>query len=186
VRDRQAGLTVRVSESSAGEEGNARSLTPAISADGLVTAFGSDASNLVPDDTNFVKDIFVHDDRPGADLAVDKSDSADPVSRGSSLTYTLLVTNQGPADASAVQLSDVLPASVRFDSVTSTAGSCVEADGTVRCSLGDILSGGSVTVTINVTARRAGTAVNTARVTSLSPDPNPANNTATEDTVITR
>ena len=186
VRDRQAGLTVRVSESSAGEEGNARSLTPAISADGLVTAFGSDASNLVPDDTNFAKDIFVHDDRPGADLAVDKSDSADPVSRGSSLTYTLLVTNQGPADASAVQLSDVLPESVRFDSVTSTAGSCVEADGTVSCSLGDILSGGSVTVTINVTARRAGTAVNTARVTSLSPDPNPANNSDTEDTLITR
>lgn len=186
VRDRQAGLTVRVSESSAGEEGDARSLTPAISADGLVTAFGSDASNLVPNDTNFVKDIFVHDDRPGADLAVDKSDSADPVRRGSTLTYTLLVNNQGPAAASAVQLSDVLPASVRFDSAVSTAGSCAEADGTVSCSLGDIASGGSVTVTINVTARRAGTAANTVRVTSLSPDPNLANNSDTEETVITR
>src|SRR5688572_25708502 len=52
VRDRQAGTTVRVSESSAGDEGNARSLGVDISADGMVTAFSSDASNLVPNDTN--------------------------------------------------------------------------------------------------------------------------------------
>jgi hypothetical protein len=59
-------------------------------------------------------------------------------------------------------------------------------DGTVTCTLGDIPNGGSVTVTIDVTARRTGTAVNTAQVSSLSPDPDPANNTDTEETVITR
>src|SRR5687768_539300 len=52
VRDQVAGTTVRVSESSAGEEGNARSIGNAISGDGLVTVFGSEASNLVPNDTN--------------------------------------------------------------------------------------------------------------------------------------
>lgn len=186
VRDRQAGVTYRVSESSAGAEGNARSLGPAISGDGLVTTFGSDASNLVPDDTNGVKDIFVHDDSPAADLSVDKTDSADPVTRGAALTYNLAVSNLGPATATGVQLSDVLPGSVRFVSVTSTAGSCAEADGTVTCSLGDIASGNSVTVTINVTARRTGTAVNSVQVGSLSPDSNLANNTDTEATDITR
>ena len=48
VRDRQTGTTVRVSESSAGEVGDARSLEPAISGDGLVVTFSSDASNLYP------------------------------------------------------------------------------------------------------------------------------------------
>ena len=186
VRDRQAGLTVRVSESSSGEEGNARSLGPAISGDGLVTAFTSDASNLVPNDTNFVTDIFVHDERPAADLGIDKSDSADPVSRGSAFTYTLVVSNSGPGSAVSVELTDSLSGNVRFVSVSSTAGACSQADGMVTCSLGDIPSGGTATVTINVTARRTGTATNTAQVSSATPDPNPANNTDTEETVITR
>jgi len=181
-----AGVTVRVSESSAGEEGDARSIGTAISGDGLVTAFGSEASNLVPDDTNFVKDIFVHDDRPAADLSVEKTDAPDPVTRGSTLTYTLLVNNLGPGTASSVQLSDTLPESVRFVDVSTSAGSCSQADGIVTCALGDLASGASVTVTIHVTARRTGTATNTAQVGSLAPDPNPANNTATTDTLITR
>ncbi len=186
VRDRAAGTTVRVSESSAGEEGNARSIGNDISGDGLVIAFGSEASNLVLNDTNGVKDIFVHDDRPAADLAVTKTDSADPVSRGATLTYTVIVTNQGPETATGVLLTDALSTSVRFVSVASTAGSCSELDDTVTCTLGDIPNGGSVTVTINATARRTGTAINTAQVSSLSPDPDPANNTDTEETVITR
>lgn len=186
VRDRQEGVTYRVSESSAGDEGNARSLGGSISADGLVTAFSSDASNLVPEDTNFVTDIFVHDERPAADLAVTNSDSPDPVRKGDTLTYTIVVTNQSSTSANIVQLTDQLSTSVRFVSVTTTAGGCSQLDGTVTCALGDIAGGGSVTVTITVTARRTGTATNTAQVSSSSPDPNLANNTDSEETVITR
>jgi uncharacterized repeat protein (TIGR01451 family) len=186
VRDRVAGTTVRVSESSAGEEGNARSIGNDISDDGLVTVFGSEASNLVPNDTNGVKDIFVHDERPSADLSVTKTDSPDPVSKGGTVTYTIVVTNQGPETATNVGLTDVLSTSVRFVSVASTAGACSELDGTVTCTLGDIPNSGSVTVTIDVTARRTGTAINTVQVSGSSPDPNPANNTDTEETVITR
>jgi uncharacterized repeat protein (TIGR01451 family) len=183
VRDRQIGTVVRVSVSTAGEEGNSESQWPTISDDGLVTAFQSGADNLVP---NANGGIFVHDDRPATDLSVGTSDSPDPVSKGSTLTYTVVVTNQGPASATAVQLTDQLSTSVRFVSVTSTAGSCSQADGIVICSLGEIGNGGSVTVTINVTARRTGTAVNTVQVGSSSPDPNFANNTDSEETVITR
>lgn len=183
------GVTERVSVDSSGNERNDRSgflSGPAISADGLVTAFSSDASNLVPNDTNMVMDIFVHDERPAADLAVAKTDSPDPVSKGGTLTYSIVVTNQGPGSAAAVQLTDQLPTSVRFVSVTSTAGSCSEADGTVTCSLGDIPNAGSVTVTITVTARRTGTVTNTAQVSSLLSDPDLNNNTDSEETVITR
>lgn len=61
VRDRTAGETERVSVSSDEVEGNNRSLSPAISADGRYVAFVSLAGNLVDGDTNYVYDIFVRD-----------------------------------------------------------------------------------------------------------------------------
>ena len=65
VRDRPAGTTRRVSVGSDGAEGDDNSTAPAISADGRFVAFLSDASNLVPDDTNGVNDVFVLDRRLG-------------------------------------------------------------------------------------------------------------------------
>jgi uncharacterized repeat protein (TIGR01451 family) len=173
---------VRVSVSTAGVEGNSESEWPTISDDGLVTAFESSSDNLVP---NANGGIFVHDDRPAADLVVTKSDSPDPVRRGGSLTYNVEVTNQGLNPAVAVLLTDQLPANVRFVSVT-PSGSCTQANGTVTCSLGNIVNDRSETITITVTPRRTGTVTNTAQVSSLSPDPNLANNTDSEETVITR
>ena len=37
------------------------SFSPSISADGRLVAFGSEATNLVPDDTNGLDDVFVRD-----------------------------------------------------------------------------------------------------------------------------
>ena len=54
-------VTRRVSISTSGEEANGPSSTPAISPDGRFIVFMSDASNLVPGDTNGVTDIFLHD-----------------------------------------------------------------------------------------------------------------------------
>jgi Tol biopolymer transport system component len=59
VHDRQTGVTERVGANSVGNQGNDDSLYPSISADGRYVAFGSDASNLVPGDTNNRKDIFI-------------------------------------------------------------------------------------------------------------------------------
>ena len=52
VRDRQTGTTRRVSVGPGGVQGNGDSFGPAISADGRFVAFDSDATNLVPGDTN--------------------------------------------------------------------------------------------------------------------------------------
>jgi Tol biopolymer transport system component len=65
VRDRSAGTTTRVSVSSEGRQANGPSRAPALSGDGAIVAFRSDASNLVADDTNETGDIFVHDRRTG-------------------------------------------------------------------------------------------------------------------------
>jgi Tol biopolymer transport system component len=61
LRDRAAGTTVRVSVDSSGSEADAGSAAPAISADGTVVAFHSDADNLVAGDTNGKSDVFVRD-----------------------------------------------------------------------------------------------------------------------------
>ncbi|WFN33698.1 hypothetical protein L1S32_07550 [Methanogenium sp. S4BF] len=59
--NRLTGVTVRVSVSSDGTEGNGSSVSPDISTDGRFVSFRSWASNLAEGDTNGVDDVFVHD-----------------------------------------------------------------------------------------------------------------------------
>jgi Tol biopolymer transport system component len=61
VHDRQTAVTERVSVDSSGSQGNSGSANPSISSDGRYVAFQSDASNLVPADTNGDFDVFVRD-----------------------------------------------------------------------------------------------------------------------------
>jgi Tol biopolymer transport system component len=70
VRDRLNGTTERVSVDSGGAEGNAGSYGPSISADGRYVAYASDATNLVPGDTNGFTDVFVHDRQSGTTARV--------------------------------------------------------------------------------------------------------------------
>jgi len=66
VYDRSTGITERVSMDSSGAESNGESQGfVAISADGQIVAFYSDASDLVAGDTNGVSDVFVHDRSTG-------------------------------------------------------------------------------------------------------------------------
>ena len=65
VFDRQVQQTTRVSVSSRGTEANSISLSPSISGDGRYIIFVSDADNLVLDDTNEMRDVFVHDRQTG-------------------------------------------------------------------------------------------------------------------------
>jgi Tol biopolymer transport system component len=65
VHDRQTRHTERVSVASGGAQANGPSHEPAISADGRYVTFWSEASNLVPDDTNGEADIFLHDRQTG-------------------------------------------------------------------------------------------------------------------------
>ncbi len=70
VHDRQTGQTTRVSVSSAGAQGNGDSGDPSLSADGRYILFQSSATNLVPGDTNGLKDEFVHDRVTGQTVRV--------------------------------------------------------------------------------------------------------------------
>jgi hypothetical protein len=103
VHDRQAGTTERVSISTEGEEGDGASFFPDISGDGRFVVFQSSTSDLVPDDTNGVDDILVHDRQTGIteSVSVDSSGSrADSHSQvpsingdGSTVAFTSFATN---------------------------------------------------------------------------------------------
>lgn len=64
LRDRLAATTVRVNVSSSGAEANGGTVSGALSPDGRFVVFDSFASNLVPEDTSTLADIFLHDRDP--------------------------------------------------------------------------------------------------------------------------
>jgi uncharacterized repeat protein (TIGR01451 family) len=122
-----------------------------------------------------------------ADLAVSKTDSPDPVTGGNDLTYTVVVTNNGPGDATSVVLNDTLDGRLTFSSATASQGSCVETSGVVDCQIGQVANGMSVTVTIVVTTFMVdgNTPIdNTAVVSATENDPDTSDNTVTEPTMI--
>jgi uncharacterized repeat protein (TIGR01451 family) len=120
-----------------------------------------------------------------ADMAIVKSATPNPVTQGTPLTYTLTVTNNGPASATNVMVTDTLPSVVTYLSANATQGSCSEAGGTVNCPLGTMANAGTATITILTIPNQSGVIVNTATVIADQSDPNLANNTATQTETVT-
>jgi uncharacterized repeat protein (TIGR01451 family) len=115
-----------------------------------------------------------------ADLSITKTPTAPPYGTGMPVTYTIVVTNSGPNPATAVTVTDVLPAGTTFQSST-PPGAC-SGTTTITCNAGTLANGATSTFTITITMpATAGPVVNTATVSAspLTPDPNPGNNTAT-------
>lgn len=73
IHDRQTGLTKRASVTSTNTPANGTSSWPSLSANGRFIAFGSDATNLIPGDTNGATDIFIRDNQTGALTRVSES-----------------------------------------------------------------------------------------------------------------
>jgi uncharacterized repeat protein (TIGR01451 family) len=119
-----------------------------------------------------------------ADLAITNTGSPDPVAVGEALSYLLDISNNGPDDATLVQVVDTLPAGVTFASAVPSQGSCTETAGTVTCDLGSIASGGGATITVLVNPTVIGSLVNVAVVDSQLDDPDLDNNTASATTEV--
>jgi uncharacterized repeat protein (TIGR01451 family) len=122
-----------------------------------------------------------------ADLAITKTDSPDPVTIGSNITYTITVLNNGAATAQSVSVTDNLPAEVTFVSCNSTGtGVCGGSGNNRTVSVASLASGASITITIVATANgpHGNTATNTATVTSATPDSNAGNNSSTATTLM--
>lgn len=123
---------------------------------------------------------------PAADLAITKSASpAGSVNAGQNVTYTLQVSNLGPSTATAVTVTDPLPAGATFVSASGTGWSCSQAAGTVTCTMPSLAVGVASPITIVVTApNTAATLNNTATVSSTTADPVPGNNSSTSSNAV--
>ncbi len=118
------------------------------------------------------------------DISISMVDSPDPVSAGASLTYTLAVANTGPAAATGVIVTNVLPGGVSFVLAMSSQGTCTQNGGLVTCNLGTISGGTNATATIIVVPTAGGLITNVAVVSRAETDPYPANNSATVVTAV--
>jgi uncharacterized repeat protein (TIGR01451 family) len=121
---------------------------------------------------------------PAALLAASMIHAPDPVFGGNFLTYQITITNEGPDTASSVVITDTLPATVTFSTVTVSQGNATNVGNTVICSLGSISNGATATATIRVVAGAAGTIVNTATVSTASTDLYLAESTAVNTTTV--
>jgi len=123
---------------------------------------------------------------PNADMLVDLADNPDPVVVGENVVYTAIVTNNGPNDASGVELVFTLPDEKVY--VTASAecddsSTCIYDTGTVTCALVDMDDGDETVCTIMATAQTEGTHTTTASVHSDAPvDLDLTNNEDSEET----
>ena len=122
-----------------------------------------------------------------SDLALAGSASPNPVTVGSNLTYTFTVTNNGPAKATGVKLSDIwsLGGVAQFVAAESSDNCQFDnARGQVTCTLGNMQSGTSRTVNVTVRTLIPTHITNIAFVESKEADQEPDNNEIRLETVI--
>ena len=121
----------------------------------------------------------------GADLEVTKSVNNATPGEGDSVTYTVTVDNNGPDDATGVEVTDALPTGVTYSS--DSAGGSYNS-GTGVWTVGSLADAASATLTI-VAAVDAGTGgdtiTNTASISaSDQADPDATNNSASADITV--
>jgi uncharacterized repeat protein (TIGR01451 family) len=144
--------------------------------DSITACYDKNGNGTCDSDESMSAAVTKHWIIRNADLSVVKSGPAF-VANGGPVTYTITVTNNGPATAHNVVVADSVPASITGATATPSQGSC---SGSFSCNLGDIASGGTATITIHGTVSTSSSSVaNTACASSDNPDPDTGNNCST-------
>jgi len=94
------------------------------------------------------------------------------------ITWTIVVTNNGPSTATGVTIADPMPAGNTFVSATSSQGTCT-GGAILNCNIGTMAAGASVTITLVTTPSTVGAQTNTVTVAGSRPETNTGNNSAT-------
>ena len=82
-----------------------------------------------------------------ADVSIGADVNRNHAPVGAEVTYTIVVTNDGPDTADLVSLTDQLPAELSLDPASVDVGICA-GDPTVVCTIGSLNNGDSATVKI--------------------------------------
>ena len=123
--------------------------------------------------------ITVSDPIPITDVGIVKTGALSADRR--SITYQIVVANNGPNPATSVTVSDPLSSKVTYVSVTSTQGTCEYSLSirTITCPLGSMGPSQTATIVLIVGSLKSGPIDNTATVSSATPDANSTNNSST-------
>jgi uncharacterized repeat protein (TIGR01451 family) len=105
---------------------------------------------------------------PLVDLSVTKVASSPATAVGDEVTFTVTVANDGPSEATGVEVTDELPAGLGL--VDHRAGQGSWAPGTGVWTVGDLPVGGSATLVVTATVEAPGPATNAAEVTAADQD----------------
>jgi LPXTG-site transpeptidase (sortase) family protein len=116
-----------------------------------------------------------------ADIAVTKTVSNATPNLGSMVTFTVTAHNNGPSDATGVQVTDMLPAGLTFVVGLPSVG--IYTSGTGVWDIGPLANGTSATLAITATVNTTVATINTAtRTAGDQPDSNPGNDSASVTT----
>ncbi|HKC19739.1 MAG TPA: DUF11 domain-containing protein, partial [Candidatus Dormibacteraeota bacterium] len=119
------------------------------------------------------------------DLAVTKAGSPATQDLGKgNITWTMVVTNNGPDTDTGVTIADPMPGGNTFVSATTTQGTCT-GGAVLNCTIGTMAAGAKVTITLVTTPSAAGAQTNTVTVAGLLPETNTANNQASATVQVT-
>lgn len=117
-----------------------------------------------------------------ADLSVLKTVNNAAPDLNQNVTFTVTVANAGPATATNVSVTDILPATLTFVSATPSQGTYTNTTGV--WTVGTVNNAASASLQITATVASVFPSTNTAQVSASSqfdPDSTPANNLAAED-----
>jgi len=118
-----------------------------------------------------------------ADLQISVTTDHSSVSNGGSVSYTVTVTNAGPASADSVVVGQYVPLPLNVSATTASQGTCT-ASAYASCNLGTISAGSTATLTITTAVSKnsgistGGPLVTTAHAESSTSDSNLSNNSA--------
>jgi uncharacterized repeat protein (TIGR01451 family) len=164
--------------------------TVSSTATGTVANTASVAVSQSASDTNPGNNSATDSDplQPAADLMITKSNGSSTVTAGATVTYNIVVTNNGPSAVTGATVTDNLPAQLTNGSWTctaSTGSSCAAPNGTGNISTTvNLLPAGTATfnVTATVLSTATGSVTNSASVSAPGgvTDPAPNNNNATD------
>ncbi len=113
---------------------------------------------------------------PSADVGVAITASINPIGIGQTDSFLIGVTNYGPSQATATEVTYDLPAGLTLVSATAGSGSVTTNGSTITWNVGALNVGNSATMTVTVTATLSGQPLSSVLASSSVYDPAKANN----------
>jgi uncharacterized repeat protein (TIGR01451 family) len=113
-----------------------------------------------------------------ADLGVTAAATPNPVNVLSNLTYTVTVSNAGPATATGIWLTNALPSGLTFVSADASQGTCGYTNGVLACAFGVLNATEVASLQLVVLPQTPGTVTNVFTATANEFDLNPTDNSA--------